>query len=121
MNLSAINFKDKFSLFDELWTPKCIAKLDNYIVKIAKIKDDFSWHKHADCDEIFIVNKGSMRIDFREGSAVLQEGELYVVEKGKEHKPHADEVCEIIMLEREDVSNTGDKVNEFTVNDLDWL
>ncbi len=121
MIVKGINFKEKFSLFNELWSPKCIARVDNYIIKIAKIKDDFAWHTHEACDEVFMVHEGSMRIDLRGSTVELSKGELFVVEKGLEHKPHADEVCEIIMFEREDVINTGGEVNDFTKNEMEWI
>lgn len=121
MNLNGINFIEKFSLFEELWTPKCIAQLDNYIVKIAKIQGEFSWHTHSECDEMFIVHSGSMSIKFRDSTVGLGKGELFVVKKGVEHKPSADEVCEIIMFEREDVVNTGDEVNEHTIENPNWI
>ncbi len=121
MNMKSIRFEDKFKLFDDYWTPKCIAKLDNYIVKVVKIKDHFVWHKHIDCDEIFIVYKGKMRIDFRNESVELNEGEMFVIEKGKEHKPFAENVCEVILIERNDVLNTGDTKNEHTREQLEWI
>ncbi|MFA7420309.1 MAG: cupin domain-containing protein [Melioribacteraceae bacterium] len=121
MILKGINFDDKFAHFDECWSPKCVARLDNYLVKVLKIKGYFSWHSHKECDEIFIVHKGKMRIDFRDGFVELNNGELFVVPKGKEHKPFSEEVSEIILLEREDVLNTGDVTNEFTKENLDWI
>lgn len=121
MQLMAINFIEKFSLFDDYWSPKCIAQLDNYLVKVVKIKGHFTWHTHADCDEIFIVHKGKMRIDFRNESVELNKDEMFVVQKGKEHKPFSEDGCEIILLERVDVVNTGDKTNEFTKEKIEWI
>ena len=82
MKIAGINFTEKFSLFDELWTPKCVARLDNYIVKLGKIKGDFTWHTHAEADEIFIVNSGSMRLDTQDGPVELSAGEMYVGSEG---------------------------------------
>lgn len=120
MELKSINFDEKFAMITECWSPKIVAGLDNYLVKIAKIEGHFTWHKHTDCDEIFMVHKGKMRIDFRDGSVELGEGEMYVVPKGKEHKPFAEELCEIILLERDDVVNTGDVTDEFTKK-AEWI
>ena len=117
----AVNFREKFSMFNEYWSPKCVAALDDYLIKIAKIKGHFTWHTHTGCDEIFIVFKGEMRIDFRNESVALKEGELFVVEKGREHKPFSEEGCEIIMVERSGVLNTGDQKNEFTKETLEWI
>jgi mannose-6-phosphate isomerase-like protein (cupin superfamily) len=121
MDQKAINLDEKFSLFSECWSPKGIARLDSYVVKIVKIKGHFTWHSHPDADEIFIVHKGEMRIDFRDGSVELKAGEMFVVGKGREHKPFAEEVCEIILLERGDVINTGDVRDEFTKEEIDWI
>ncbi len=121
MILTGINFDDKFALFDECWSPKCVARLDNYLVKVVNTMGEFTWHSHEECDEIFIVHKGKLKIDFRDGLVELITGEMFVVPKGKEHKPFSDDVCEVILLEREDVINTGDISNEFTKEILDWI
>ena len=119
--LSSINVDEKFSLIKEYWSPKIIAKIDDYYIKLAKIKGEFTWHTHDDCDEVFIVNKGEMKIDFRDSFVEIKEKAMYVVEKGKEHKPYAESECEIILFERSDVINTGDKKNEFTKEQIDWI
>jgi len=121
MVFNKINFDHKFSLFGECWSPKCVARLDNYLVKVVKIQGHFTWHSHKECDEIFIVQKGKMGIDFRDGFVELKESEMYVVPKGKEHKPFAENVCEAILLEREDVINTGGVQNEFTKEEEEWI
>jgi len=120
MNLESINLEEKFSRFTECWSPKCVAKLDNYLVKIVKIKGHFTWHKHTDCDELFMVHKGKMQIDFRNGSVELNKGDMLVVPKGKEHKPFAEDICEVIVLESEDVVNTGNVRDEFT-KEAGWI
>lgn len=116
-----INMENKFAKFAECWSPKCIAKLDNYLVKVVKIVGHFTWHSHADCDEIFLVHKGKMRIDFRDGFVDLTEGELFVIPKGKEHKPFSEEICEVVLFERNDVVNTGNVKNEFTKESNEWI
>lgn len=121
MQSHGINFKEKYSLFNEYWSPKCIARIDDYFVKVAKIKGHFTWHTHHDCDEMFIVHKGKMRIDFEYESVELNEGEMFVVQKGTKHKPFSEEGCEIILFERSDVINTGDKKNEFTKDEIEWI
>jgi mannose-6-phosphate isomerase-like protein (cupin superfamily) len=121
MPLKSINFAEKFAMFHEHWSPKCVARLDNYIVKVAKIKGHFTWHDHSECDEIFMIHKGNVRIDFRDGSVELKAGEMFVVPRGKEHKPFSENESEIILLEREDVVNTGDVRNEFTKEENEWI
>ena len=82
MSRSAINFDEKLALFEEQWTPKVIAEMNDYQFKIVKIEGDFIWHQHEDTDETFIVLEGNLRIDFRDGPVQLSQGEMYVVPKG---------------------------------------
>ena len=102
-----IRLAEKLSLFDEQWTPKIVAQIDDYQFKLAKVQGDFVWHSHAETDEIFWVLHGQLRIDFRDGSVTLNPGEMLVVPKGVEHKPYAEEECHIMMLERDGTVNTG--------------
>lgn len=119
--IPVVHFSQKFSLFEETWSPKTVGKFDNYLVKVAKIKGHFTWHTHDECDEVFIVHKGKMQIDFRDNCVPIGEGEMLIVPRGKEHKPFAEEMCEIILLERSDAINTGNVQNEFTKTDEDWI
>jgi mannose-6-phosphate isomerase-like protein (cupin superfamily) len=118
---SPINFKQKLSLFAEHWSPKVIAEMNDYQFKLAKIKGDFVWHKHDDTDETFIVLEGSLRIDFRVGSVTLNAGEMYVVPKGIEHKPYAEEEAKVLLIEPKGVVNTGDEVGEKTAENDVWI
>ncbi|MEQ8226029.1 MAG: cupin domain-containing protein, partial [Candidatus Eremiobacterota bacterium] len=105
----------------DCWSPKIIGKINDYFVKIAKVKGDFTWHLHDDSDEVFIVHKGILKIDFRDGSAELKAGQMFVVEKGKEHKPYAENECHIILFEKDTVVNTGNIKNEFTKESVEWI
>src|ERR1700761_8583062 len=89
MTYQAINFRRKFGLFDEQWQPKVVAEMNDYQFKIVKLQGDFIWHNHKDTDETFIVIKGELRIDFRNGAVKIAAGEMFVVPKGVEHKPYA--------------------------------
>ena len=121
MNLNAIDLNQKFSLFTEHWQAKVVAKFNNYLVKIVKIKGDFVWHKHDDTDELFLVHKGVLRVEFREGSVLVKEGQMFVIPKGVEHITHADEECEFIMIEPETTLNTGDVRDDMTVENPEWI
>ncbi len=121
MNYKALNFKDKLSLFDERWTPKVIAEMNDYQFKIVKIKGDFVWHDHEDTDETFIVLEGKLRIDFRDGQVELSDGEMFVVPKGVEHKPYAEEEVKMLLIEPRGVKNTGDKGGELTAENDVWI
>ena len=85
--------------------------MNDYQIKLAKLKGDFVWHKHDHTDEVFLVIKGSLVIELRDGEVALKEGEMYVVPKGIEHKPRADEECQVMLLEPRGVVNTGDSTD----------
>ena len=103
-----VNLAEKLSLFSDYWAPRSIAQLNDYEVKLVKVQGDFVWHSHADTDELFLVLRGKLRIDLRDGAIELGPGELYVVPRGVEHKPFADEECEMLLVEPRGVVNTGD-------------
>ncbi len=122
MDQEAINFKEKFSLFSEWWSPKIIAKMNDYHFKIAKIQGEFVWHRHPETDEAFIVIHGKMQIKFRRDGAVnLKAGEMFVVPQGIEHKPVAEEECQILLIEIAGTVNTGDTNGKMTVNETEWV
>jgi mannose-6-phosphate isomerase-like protein (cupin superfamily) len=121
MDLQPIDIHSKFKLFNEHWSPKVIGKINNYLVKIAKLQGDFVWHKHEETDELFIVNNGLLRVDLRDGQVYLKKGQMLIVPKGVEHKPHADEECELIMFEPETTLNTGNIKGDMTVEKLEWI
>jgi mannose-6-phosphate isomerase-like protein (cupin superfamily) len=121
MEYQAINFRQKFSLFDDYWTPRVIAEMNDYQFKLVKIKGDFIWHDHQDTDETFIVLEGKLRIDFRDGSVALGAGEMCVVPRGVEHKPYAEDEVKILLLEPRGVLNTGDQGGERTAENDVWI
>ena len=121
MNYQALNFKQKFSLFDEQWQPKVIAQMNNYQFKIAKISGDFVWHDHKDSDETFIVLDGTLRIDFRDGYVELNAGEMFVVPKGVEHKPYAEQEVKLLLVEPQGIKNTGEKESDRTAESDVWI
>ena len=108
MSYKSVNFKEKLSLFEDQWMPKVIAEMNDYQFKIVKIEGDFVWHDHKDTDETFIVLDGDLRIDFRDGSVNISSGEMYVVPKGVEHKPYAENEVKMLLIEPQGVLNTGD-------------
>jgi len=121
MKYKPLNFKDKLSLFSELWAPKVIAEMNDYQFKIVKIKGDFVWHDHKDTDETFIVLEGRLRIDFRDGQVELSDGEMFVVPRGIEHKPYAEEEVKMLLIEPRGVKNTGAKSGELTAENDVWI
>lgn len=121
MEYKAINFEQKFGLFDDQWAPKVIAEMNDYQFKIVKIKGEFIWHDHQDTDETFIVLEGDLRIDFRDGHVKVGKGEMYVVPKGIEHKPYAEDEVRILLIEPRGVLNTGREGGERTTENEVWI
>ncbi|MEP4548152.1 MAG: cupin domain-containing protein [Saccharospirillum sp.] len=121
MSYQAVNFKNKLGLFDEQWSPKVIAEMNDYQFKVVKIQGEFVWHDHKDTDETFIVLEGSLRIDFRDGCVELSAGEMYVVPKGIEHKPYAENEAKVLLIEPRGVVNTGDEAGSQTAGNDVWI
>lgn len=122
MNYSSINLQEKLSKFSEHWSPKIIAQLNDYHLKLAKVQGEFVWHDHPDTDEVFIVVKGHLTILFRDGMVSLHEGEMFVVPKGIEHKPVAEQECHILLIEPAGLVNTGSATDsELTAPNDVWI
>jgi mannose-6-phosphate isomerase-like protein (cupin superfamily) len=114
MGDKAINLSEKFSTFTEQWSPKIVAKLNDYDILIAKVEGEFNWHNHPDTDEMFMVIEGEITIEMKDGNVTLKPGELYVVPKGKEHRPVAKAEAKIMLFEPAGVPNTGDPATAAT-------
>lgn len=121
--IESINIMKKFSLFDETWTPKIIGELNGQQVKICKLKDDFVWHSHENEDELFMVFKGTLFIDFRNGKTVeVKKGEILIIPKGVEHRPRTNgELVFNLLFEPKTTLHTGGVESKMTVKELDWL
>jgi mannose-6-phosphate isomerase-like protein (cupin superfamily) len=104
---SSVNLAQKLSLFSDHWAPRIVALLNDYEVKVVKMKGEFVWHDHAQTDELFLVLRGRLRIELHDGPVELSAGELFVVPRGVPHRPVADEECEVMLLEPTGVVNTG--------------
>ena len=116
-----INLKEKLSKFSEHWSPRIIAEMNDYQFKLVKIKGDFVWHNHDDTDEVFIVLEGEMKIEFKDETVKLKEGEMFVVPKGVEHKPYSENECKIMLVEPKGVVNTGDAGSDLTAPNDVWI
>ncbi|MEC7063692.1 MAG: cupin domain-containing protein [Bacteroidota bacterium] len=121
--IEPINLMNKFSLFDKKWTPKIIGELNNQYVKLCKLEGEFVWHSHENEDELFMVFKGKLLMDFRDGRTVeVNEGEILIVPKGVEHKPYTDgDVVFNLLFEPKTTKHTGDVNSTLTVKKLDWI
>ncbi|CAH9049541.1 hypothetical protein PSECIP111854_00183 [Pseudoalteromonas sp. CIP111854] len=114
--MEKINLADKFSQFDEYWTPKVIAESNHQLVKIAKGDGELVWHKHDNEDELFIVFKGQLTLQLKTENIVLNPGEMYVVPKGVEHCPKATPDTHFLMVEPASTAHTGEVDSELTVS-----
>ena len=121
MDYQPINLSEKLAKFSEQWSPKIIAKMNDYHFKIARIEGEFIWHDHPETDEVFLVLKGQLELELRDGKVFLDEGELFVVPKGVEHKPVAQQECHILLIEPAGTLNKGDVVNERTAASDIWI
>jgi mannose-6-phosphate isomerase-like protein (cupin superfamily) len=121
MTSDTINLARKFLKIHEHWSPKIIAQMNDYQFELAKIQGEFIWHSHLETDEVFLVLQGRMAIHFREGGVELNSGELFVVPKGREHKPSAGEECHIMLVEPAGTVNTGDAGGELTAENDAWI
>ena len=121
--IEPINIMDKFSLFNEKWTPKIIGELNDQYVKVCKLKDDFVWHSHENEDELFMVFKGTLLMEFRDGRIVkVKQGEILIVPKGIEHRPHTNgDIVFNLLFEPKSTLHTGNVENELTIKELDWI
>jgi mannose-6-phosphate isomerase-like protein (cupin superfamily) len=121
MTYEAINLASKFALFGDQWQPKVIAEMNDYQFKVVKLQGDFVWHRHADTDETFIVIEGELRIDLPDGPVRVSAGEMFIVPKGTEHKPHADREVKVLLIEPRGVRNTGDAGGARTAENDVWI
>lgn len=112
--MDAVNIGAMLARFSEHWKPKKIAGLNDYDVKVVKVLGDFTWHAHADTDELFLVIDGRLTIRLRDRDVQLGPGELFVVPRGAEHCPRADVKTSVLLLEPSGVVNTGDAGGELT-------
>lgn len=119
--MSSINLKEKLDLFQEQWTPKIIGELNGQHVKLAKLEGEFIWHDHKYEDELFYVIKGQLILELRDQTITLNEGEMYIVPKGVEHKPIAKEEVHVLLFEPAVIKHTGEVEHELTKDKLDWI
>ncbi len=119
--MNKINLTEKFGLFEEHWTPKIIGELNGQQVKLAKVKGEFIWHNHEGEDELFYIMKGTLKMEFRDKTVVLNEGEMIIVPKGVDHRPIAKEEVWILLFEPKNTKHTGEVESELTVKNLDWI
>ena len=119
--MEVINIKNTFSKFSDYFNPRIIGELNGQHVKVTKLKGEFTWHSHENEDELFLVIKGELKIEFRDKTVEIKEGEFIIVPKGIEHKPIADEEVHVLLFEPATTLNTGNVENNFTKTVLEKL
>ena len=103
-----VNLAAKLALFSDHFSPRTVATLNDYKVDVVKIHGEFVWHSHADTDDFFLVLKGRLEIQLRDRTVILDEGELFVVPRGVEHRPRAPQEAHVLLIEPRGTVNTGD-------------
>ena len=120
MRRTPINLAEKFAKFSEHWSPKIVARMNDYEFKLVKLQGEFVWHDHKDTDEAFLVLDGEMEIGFRDRTVTLRKGELFVVPRGVEHITRAARECSALIIEPRGVVNTGDTGGDLTARNDVW-
>ncbi|MDP6447585.1 MAG: cupin domain-containing protein [Pirellulaceae bacterium] len=121
MNYTAINLASRFEKFTDTWSPRIVAEMNDYQIKLVRLEGEFVWHSHEHTDETFIVLEGSLTIEFRDGCVQLQTGEMFVVPKDVEHRPVAETMCKIMIIEPRGVTNTGTADGSLTAPNDIWI
>jgi mannose-6-phosphate isomerase-like protein (cupin superfamily) len=119
--MTKININEKLHLFSDFWSPKIVGELNDQLVKLAKLKGEFIWHKHLNEDELFYVLEGELKVEFRDRTEKLSAGEMIIIPRGVEHRPIAEHEVKVMLFEPKTTLNTGDKTADFTQEDLDWI
>lgn len=121
MDSQVVNLDERFSRFTERWTPKVVARLNDYELKLVRIQGEFVWHTHDDTDELFLVLDGELTISLRDRDVLVRAGELFVVPRGVEHRPRADGEVRAMLIEPVGVVNTGEAGGALTASYDDSL
>ena len=116
-----VNLAEKLAGFDEHWSPRIVGELNGQQLKLVKLSGEFVWHHHEAEDELFLIVKGRLRMELRDGDVELEEGEMLVVPRGVEHRPVAEEEVWLMMFEPASTVNTGNAEGERTVADPEWI
>jgi mannose-6-phosphate isomerase-like protein (cupin superfamily) len=116
--LTKINLDEKLGRFEDHWSPKIVADLNDSHVKLVKVQGEFVWHQHAGEDELFLILRGELTIELRDGSVTLGPGELVVIPRGVEHRPVAREEVHLMLIEPKQIKHTGDTISDRTVHEF---
>ena len=121
MNVQKVNLSETFQRFNDFWSPKIVGEINDFHVKLVKVEGEFVWHQHDLEDELFLVVKGQLTIQLRDGELVLKEGELAIVPRGVEHCPIAEAETHLLVFEPATTINTGNVTSDLTVEEPERL
>ena len=119
--MDKVNLTQKLKLFSDHWHPRIVGELNGQYVKLAKLEGEFDWHQHTDEDELFLVVSGCLTIKLRDRDVTLEEGEFFIVPRGAEHQPVAEQEAHVLLFEPKSTVNTGAERTGRTVEDLQWI
>lgn len=121
MNIRKVNIESKLSQFSDYWNPRIVGELNGQLVKVVKLSGTFIWHKHVDEDELFYIIKGELKVEFRDKTIAVREGEFLIVPQGIEHRSHAEHEVWAMIFEPASTVNTGDQSGELTREHLERI
>ena len=122
MRTGPVGLTEAFERFTDQWSPKAIASVNDYLVKLVRVEGEFVWHTHDDTDELFLVVEGELVIDLEDADSVtMAEGDLFVVPAGVQHRPRAEAEAKVLLLEPATVVNTGDAEESGLTAAVEWL
>jgi mannose-6-phosphate isomerase-like protein (cupin superfamily) len=119
--MDKVNLREKLALIPDHWNPRIVGELNGQHVKLVKFQGEFVWHDHAGEDELFLVLRGSFRMDFRDKSVTLNEGDFIVVPRGVEHRPVAEQEVEVMLFEPAQIKHTGEVESDLTVREYERI
>ena len=119
--MDKVNIGEKLALFSDHWNPRIVGELNGQHLKLVKFQGEFVWHSHAEEDELFLVVRGKFRMEFRDRSVTLNEGEFLIVPRGVEHRPVAEQEVAVMLFEPAQIKHTGDVESELTVHQFERI
>lgn len=119
--MGKVNISEKLALFSDHWNPRVVGELNGQHVKLVKFQGEFVWHDHAAEDELFLVVRGTFRMEFRDRSVTLNAGEFLIVPRGVEHRPVAEQEVEVMLFEPAQIKHTGEVESELTVHEFERI